>query len=67
MASQLQQPTLPRSRARGRRNTGLSLASSPNQLPDFLGHRGLGSVAGYTKVSDQRHAEAAAAVHAKGV
>lgn len=34
---------------------------------EFLGHRGLGSVAGYTEVSSRRHAEAADALRDKGI
>lgn len=39
----------------------------PRVTAEFLGHRGLGSVAGYTEVSQQRHADAAAALRDKGV
>ena len=39
----------------------------PRLTAEFLGHHGLGSVAGYTEVSRRRHEEAADALRRRGL
>jgi hypothetical protein len=39
----------------------------PRLTAEFLGHHGLGSVAGYTEVSRRRHEEAVDALEQRGL